>query len=69
MSPLMVFFLLAAIQTIEYNVDKGSCVPIMAYLLLIVVAIWSVIAVKVSSSDASNAMDKFELWIDKFLKK
>ncbi|MCE5224499.1 MAG: hypothetical protein LLG05_01410 [Porphyromonadaceae bacterium] len=69
MSPLMAFFLMAAIQTIEYNTDNGTCVPVLAYLLLLVVAIWCFIAVKISSGDASRAMDKLEIWFDNFLKK
>ena len=69
MSPMMVVFLLSAIQTIEYNIDHSIRVPLLAYALILVVAAWCVIAIKVSRSDASKAIDKLELWFENLLKK
>ncbi len=69
MSPLVLVFLLSAIQTIEYNIDHSIRVPLLAYALIFVVAVWCVIAVKVSRNDASKAIERLELWFDNFLKK
>lgn len=54
--PFMAIFFLAAIQTIEWNLDHGTAVPWLAYLLLVVVVIWGICVAKVRQSD----IDEFD---------
>lgn len=50
-APFMMMFLLAGIQTIEWCLDKATPVPWQAYALLVVVAIWCILAINVPKGD------------------
>lgn len=52
----MLVFALGALQTIEWNHENGTPVPFLAYILLVVVAIWCVCAAKVRQCD----IDEFD---------
>ncbi|MDD4516857.1 hypothetical protein [Massilibacteroides sp.] len=54
--PFMAIFLLAGIQTIEWNLDNGTPVPFLAYALLIVVMVWGVFAATAKKSE----LEKFD---------
>lgn len=47
----MMMFLLAGIQTIEWCLDRETPVPWQAYGILIIVAIWCVLAINVREGD------------------
>lgn len=55
---IMMVFALAAIQTIEWCTDKNIPVPWQAYALLVVVAVWCVMAATLSAKDWDKA-DRF----------
>lgn len=69
MSPLMLMFLLSALQTIEYCSTNHLQVPNAAYILLLVVAIWVYTSVKVSSEDTTEAKRKINAFFDNILNK
>ena len=50
-APFMMMFLLAGIQTIEWCLDRGTPVPWQAYGILVVVAIWCILAANVQRGD------------------
>lgn len=58
MGAFMAVFALAGIQTIEWCQDKNIPVPWQAYALLVVVAVWCVIAANVKEKDWKKA-DRF----------
>lgn len=57
----MLMFAIAALQTIEWNIENNLPVPYMAYILLLAVAIWCVCAAKLKKSD----IDQFDKPNDK----
>ena len=69
MSPLMLVFLLSALQTIEYCSTNHLQIPTAAYILLLVVAIWIYVSVKVSSEDTTEAKRKINAFFDNILNK
>ncbi len=57
--PFMLMFAIAALQTIEWNVENNQPVPVLAYILLLVAAIWGVCAAKLKKSDIDK-LDKLK---------
>lgn len=55
---IMMVFALAAIQTIEWCTDRNIPIPWQAYALLVVVAVWCVMAATLSAKDWDKA-DRF----------
>lgn len=51
MAPVMMIFVLAGIQTIEWCLDSGTKVPWQAYALLACVVVWCVAAIRVTKED------------------
>lgn len=49
--PIVLMFAIAAFQTIEWNIENNEPVPFLAYILLIVAAIWGVCTAKLKKSD------------------
>lgn len=52
---IMMVFTLAAIQTIEWCTDRNIPVPWQAYALLIIVAVWCVLASTLTAKDWDKA--------------
>lgn len=68
MSPIMLFFAVSAMQTIEYCDLNNMNRPLGAYILLLVVAVWCFIACKLSSSATQETKKKINVFFDNITK-
>jgi hypothetical protein len=66
--PLMVFFVLAVCQTIEWCTDNGVRVPPLAWVLLTFVAIWGISAYRCGAESLKEACRQWEQFLDEFFK-
>lgn len=49
--PFAMMFAIASFQTIEWNIDNNEPVPTLAYILLVIVAIWCVFAATINEKE------------------
>lgn len=63
--PFMLFFLLFAVQTVEYCMEFNETIPWQIYGLFGCVAVWCVAACKCNKQEINSAYKKYEQFLDK----
>lgn len=66
--PLMLMFLLGALQTIEYNWENNIPIPWQVYALIACVLFWCVAVYKCKRASMDEALRKYENFIVNLLK-